>query len=266
MMRISDTTARRATFVDALRSEWTKFRTLRSTIYIVSATVLLAWALGAVFSGATGAGYARLAPHQRAGFDPTSLSLQGGVLLSQLAIGALGVLVISSEYTTGMIRTSLAAVPCRGRLLAAKTVVFAAIALALGQAAAFGAFLVGQPLMSAQGAPHAALGQAHVLPSVVGAGLFLLLIGLLGLALGFVIRSTAGAIMAVVMVTLVPDMLAPLLGRAFSTYWPTIAALQVTSVLRDPSGPSPWVGLGLLGAAVAGAIAVAHGVFRSRDA
>jgi len=112
---------RASTFGDVLRSEWTKLRSVRSTFWALTVTVVLGIALGAVISAAAARGYARSSVPGKLSWDPTGASL-AGVAIASPAIAVLGMLCISSEYSSGMIRTSLIAVPKRGRVLAAKSV------------------------------------------------------------------------------------------------------------------------------------------------
>ncbi len=160
---------RAATFGDVLRSEWTKLRSVRSTFWALTATVVLGIGLGAVISAAAAHGYAKSSASSKLSWDPTGVSTSG-MAVASLAIAVLGVLCISSEYSSGMIRTSLIAVPKRGRVLAAKSLVFAAVTFVVGEATSFGAFFVGQALISGH-APHAALGDPGVARAVVGTGL-----------------------------------------------------------------------------------------------
>lgn len=134
----------------------------------LTATVVLGVALGAVISAATAHGYAKSSVSGKLSWDPTGVSL-AGVAIAELAIAVLGVLCISSEYSSGMIRTSLIAVPKRGRVLAAKSLVFAVVTFVVGEATSFTAFFVGQALISGH-APHAALGDPGVARAVAGAG------------------------------------------------------------------------------------------------
>lgn len=251
---------------EAISSEWTKLASLRSAWYTAGLAVVLGVGFGALVSQGSGRRYAEMPAAERATFDPTNVSLYGCFLLTQLAVGTLGVLVMTSEYATGTIGPSLAAVPRRGRLLAAKTVVFAAVSLVLGQVAAFGAFLAGQAALAGEGAPHAALADPDVTRAVVGAGLWLVLVGLLGMALGVVLRATAGAIATLVGVTLLVPLFSTMLPGPVGKYWPTLAGLRITAVVPDPAALSPWQGFGLLCATVAAVLAVAYAVFRTRDA
>ncbi len=122
---------RASTFGDVLRSEWTKLRSVRSTFWALTVTVVLGIALGAVISAATAHGYAKFSVSEKLSWDPTGVS-GAGMAIAQLAIAVLGVLCISFEYSSGMIRTSLIAVPKRGRVLAAKSLVFAGVTFVAG--------------------------------------------------------------------------------------------------------------------------------------
>ena len=174
-------------FGNVLRSEWTKLRSVRSTYWTLLMAVLTTVALGAVIC----ARWAYVARHDGPGnldgFDPTLTSLNG-IYLAQIAVGALGVLVITSEYGTGMIRATFSAVPQRRSMLAAKGIVFGVAMLVLGEVMSFAAFGIGQALLSGAHA-GASLGQPGVLRAVIGAGLYLSAAGLLGFGLGTMIRA-----------------------------------------------------------------------------
>lgn len=259
----------RATFADALRSEWTKFRTLRSTAYTMLTVMVIGVGLGALISHGTGRRYATMSPADQAAFDPTYNSLQACWILAQLAVGVLGVLVITSEYATGMMRTSATAVPRRTRLLAAKALVAGVAALAVGEVTGFGAFLAGQSLIARTGAPHAALGDPHVLRAVAGTGLYLAVIALYGVALGPIVRSTAGAITALVATTLIVPLLVQALpdplNRWTGRFWPSMAGTRIMTTHHAAHVLGPWGGFALMCAAVAALLAVAFAVFRLRD-
>ena len=122
-------------------AEWTKFRSLRSVLVTVGLTVVLAVVFGALISSGQARVYPDLTAAERAVFDPTYVSLIGCFTFAQLAIGALGVLSVTSEYATGTIRPTLAAVPRRGLLLAAKAVVLGVAAFVVATVAAFAAYL-----------------------------------------------------------------------------------------------------------------------------
>ena len=258
---------RPATFADALRCEWTKIRTLRSTFWTLLTAAVLGIGLGALFSAVAAHHYAGQPLSGHAGWDPTSVSLSG-LALAQLAIGVLGVLVITSEYSTGSIQTSLAAVPRRGRFLAAKATVLTAVSLITGEATALTVFLLGQALISGQ-APTAAFGQPGVLRAVLGSGLYLAALGLLGVALGTLLRHPAAAIGVLVAVVLVlPGIAAALPARIESNveeYWPTMAGAQVTAVIHGTHELGPWPGFGLMCLFIAAAMAAAFLLLARRD-
>jgi ABC-2 type transport system permease protein len=214
------------TFGHLLHSEWTKFRSLRSTWLTVLTTAVLGIGISALATRAQGLDFFGATAEDQAKFDPTAISLTS-IILAQLAIGVLGVLVVTSEYATGMIQPSVTAVPRRGRLLAAKALVFTGVGLAVGELIGFTSFFIGQSILSDLGAPHAALDDPGVLRAVIGCGLYLAVLGLLGLALGTLVRSTAGAISLLITLTLLIRMIALALPAPLrdwiSKYWPTTA-------------------------------------------
>lgn len=252
-----------------LRAEWTKLRTLRSTYWTLLATVVATVGIGALASGILAAQWDTLPQAAKAGFDPLQVSLSG-ITLGQLALAVLGVLVISGEYRTGMIRSSLTATPRRLRFLAAKTVVFALVAVTVGEVVSFAAFFTGQAFLAAEGI-EAGLGDPGVARAVVGGGLFLAACGVLGLAIGALLRHTAGAITAVVaalfvvapLVTIIPGKW----GLVAAKYYPNNAGVQITSV-SDSAGQAldPWVGYGVFWAWIAAVYALAAWLLVRRDA
>ncbi|MEV4069774.1 ABC transporter permease [Nonomuraea fuscirosea] len=250
----------------ALRAEWTKFRTVPSNLATLVAAVVLMVGPGTLTAYRAGEG------HQGAGvFDAANISLYGGFLFAQIVVGSLGVMVASSEYATGMIRTSLTAVPRRARLLAAKVTMFGAVALAAGQVASFASFLLGQVVIAAAGAPAATLGQPGVLRAVAGMGVVWALVGLVGVALGCLLRETMIATTVLVAINFIIPIIGPRLlpeaaGAAVTTYWPIAAGLRITTTVADPARLGPWAGLGLLAAFTALLLAAAFALFRTRDA
>jgi hypothetical protein len=259
----------RSTFRTVLRSEWSKIRTLRSAGYTLIAAVVLGVGFGCMITFANARAYDGLSAADRAAWDPTGRSLSG-VVMAQLAIGLLGSLVLTSEYATGMIRTSMAVVPRRSRLLAAKTAVFAVLALAAGEVIGFVSFVAGQAVLAGQDVPHATLGQPEVLRAVAGCGLYLAVVGLLGVAVGVLVRATAGAIAIVTAATFLIPAFTPALPESLAkfvgTYWPSMAARQLMLVHHDPHVLPPWAGFGLMVAAVAVVLAAGFVVFQRRDA
>ncbi|MEV0383412.1 ABC transporter permease [Nonomuraea sp. NPDC050643] len=250
----------------ALHAEWTKFRTIPSNL------LNLLLAMGLMVGPGTLAAYRAAEGYQGSGaFDAANVSMYAGFLFAQIAVGALGVVVAGSEYATGMIRTSLTAVPRRGRLLAAKVGLFGSVALVAGEVASFVSFLFGQAVIAAAGAPAASLGQPGVLRAVVGMGLVWGLVGLVGVALGCLLRSTMTAVTVLVAVDFIIPIIMPRLlpeaaGEALMTYWPIAAGLQVATTVQNPDRLGPWPGLCVMAACTAVLLAVAFALFSSRDA
>ena len=175
-----------------LHAEWIKLRSLRSTYLTLAAAVVLGAGLGFLDTSSVAHHWATMSAADRAAFDPVGDSFTG-LVFAQLAFGVLGVLTISSEYGTGMIRTTLTAVPRRGRLLAAKALVVGAVALVAGELFAFGTFLLGQ-VMLASAHLDVALTSPGVLRAVSSAGLYLGVVALVGCGAGALLRHTAGGV------------------------------------------------------------------------
>jgi len=259
---------RAATFGDVLRSEWTKLRSVRSTFWALTVTVVVGIALGAVISAAAAHGYAKFSVSQKLSWDPTGVSA-AGMAIAQLAIAVLGVLCISSEYSSGMIRTSLIAVPKRGRVLAAKSLVFAGVTFVVGDVTTFVAFFVGQALISGH-APHAALGDPGVARAVVGGGLYLAALAVLSVAAGALLRHPAAAIACMMAVVLVLPLIAQALPDSWrnpvTEFWPTQAGNQITSVYHSAHTLQPWPGFGVMCLFTAIVYAIAWTLLDRRDA
>jgi ABC-2 type transport system permease protein len=259
---------RAATFGDVLRSEWTKLRSVRSTFWALAVTVVLGIGFGAAISAATAHGYARSSVSGKLSWDPTAMSLDG-MAVASLAIAVLGVLCISSEYSSGMIRTSLIAVPKRGRVLAAKSLVFAVVTFVVGEATSFAAFFVGQALISGL-APHAALGDPGVARAVVGTGLLLAALAVLSVAAGTVLRHPAAAIASMIAVLFVLPGIAQALPDSWrnpvTEFWPTQAGGQIATVYHAAHTLQPWPGFGVMCLFVAIVYAIAWTLLDRRDA
>ncbi|HVA76024.1 MAG TPA: ABC transporter permease [Acidimicrobiales bacterium] len=258
---------RRATFGDALRSEWTKLRTVRSTFWSLAAAAALGIGLGALISWA---GASRF--HRDAGlhfnWNPTDHSLRS-LTIAQLAFAVLGVLIISGEYSTGMIRTSLAAVAKRSRMLSAKLTVFTLLALIAGEAIALATFFLGQALIYGK-APSASIGYPHVARAVIGAGVYLALLALLGSAIATIVRHAAAGIAVIVAILFVLPGIAYALPTSWQQpieeYWPTNAGQQFAIVMRDAHTLGPWQGFGVMAAFVAVVLVAAFVLLERRDA
>jgi ABC-2 type transport system permease protein len=253
-------------FAGILRSEFCKLRTVRSSLWALLAAVVFNVAGGALLAiflpGA-------LSAQEKAAIDATRVSL-GGLHLSQIAIGLLGVLVITSEYGTGMIRATLAAVPQRRLMLAAKTTVFAATALITGIAACFAAYFAFQAFLSGGDSMRTSLSDPGVLRAVTGGGLYLTLLGLFGLGLGAVIRSSAGAVATLFGVLFVPSLIMTLLPQSWQDtigpYLPLQAGETIYTVQQQTGTLGPWAGFGVFSLYAAAALAAGFLLISHRDA
>src|SRR5262249_1532028 len=248
-----------------LRSEVTKFRSLRSTLWTLLAAVVLMIGLRALFSAVTASQYRTFNWAQRAAFNPVTTSLNG-VIFAVVAFGVLGVLLMGGEYSTGMIRSSLAAVPRRLPVLWGKVAVFAGSIFPVSLAASFLSFFLGQALLSSHhlGVPVTA---PDALRSVIGAALYVTVAGLIGLALGALLRPTAAGLTPFPAVFCALPLLAGLLPASISNhlsqYLPSNAGGAIWGgAAFVPNALSPWTGFALLcGYAV---IVIGAGAWRLR--
>jgi ABC-2 type transport system permease protein len=229
------------------KSEWLKMRTVRSTMWSLAAMAVVSIGVAIIASVEITSQWHTMSLPSRLHFDPTSTSLTG-LVFSLLVIGVVGVLVMSAEYGTGTIRSSLAAVPKRPLLLATKTAAFAVVAFVVGEVLAFASFLIGQSLLTSP-APHASLSQPGVLQAVVGGGLMVGVMGLLALGLATIIRHTAGALTAFFGILLVlPAVVSALpssIGNAIEKFLPLNITNTMTTVVHTGGGApalSPWAG------------------------
>jgi ABC-2 type transport system permease protein len=253
----------------AVRMEWAKLRSLRSTWWILAVALASMIGLAILVLRWYPAHWTHMSRADRASFDPTNAGFTG-VAVAQLAMAVLGILAMTSEYSAGMIRATLAAVPDRGLVLAAKAAVVGAVALAAGETGAFAAFLAGQRMLASP-APHAALGQSGVLQAVILAGAYLGLIALIGLGLGAIIRRTAGAIALIAgLIFVLPPVLLALPASAQHSagrFLPQIIAENsLTAVRRVPYSLSPWAGLGMMCLYAAIALCAGGWLLARRDA
>jgi ABC-type transport system involved in multi-copper enzyme maturation permease subunit len=249
------------------RSEWTKLWSLRSTRWSLLAAVVSVVGLGILVAAVQMGRWGTLSPDERARFDSIDFGV-GGYHLALLAIGVLGVLVISGEYSTGMIRSSLMAVPRRLPVLWAKLGVFAGVTFVLMLASTLVSFFAVQAIASSHHVNHA-IGDPHALRVVVGTALFLTVLGALGVGLGALIRNTAGGIAALVGLLFVLPGITALLpsstGDAISPYLPFSAGTAVaTSTFDNPHHLAPWAGFAVF-CAYAAAIIVAGAVRLARS-
>jgi len=200
---------------DVLASEWIKLRSVRSTYLVLLFAAAAAVGIGYLVAHAKATHWATMPAAERAAFDPVSDSFTG-LGLAQLAFGVIGVLAISSEYATGLIRTTFGAVPRRRAVLAAKAAVIGVVTLVAGELIAFATFFTGQWALSA-GHLQVSLAHPGALRGVLAAGFYLAVMAWVGLGLGALVRHTAGAITAMTAVVF----LLPTIIHALPAPWDT---------------------------------------------
>lgn len=254
------------TFPRVMASEWIKFRTLRSTWATLLVAVASMVGLGALICWATNNRWSHMPPEELVAFEPVTHSL-AGTGMAQLAIAVLGVLLISGEYATGMIRSTFAAVPHRLPVLWAKTLLWGVISFVTMLVSSVVAFFWGQHLLGTHGTTIHAHGAVRAL--VANAG-YLALIGILAIAFGSIIRNTAGGIAILVGLLLVVPTLGLLLPSDWQPhilpYLPSNAGSSMYSIHRDANTLSPLGGLLCLGLWCVVSLGVAAVLMRRRDA
>jgi ABC-2 type transport system permease protein len=262
----------RVTQMRVALSEWTKLRTLRSTRYPLLAGVAMTIGFAIIPALVNATRWSTMSAADRAGFHPLETSLIG-VSVAQLAIGVLGVLVITGEYSTGMIRSTFAAVPKRLPVLWAKAGVFGLVTLVLAVPSTLIAFFSAQAILKG----HSLFGHDIALSfsdpgvsrAVIGGALYLTLVGLFGLGLGGILRSTAGGISAFAGILFVLPPLMSVLpaswGNAISPYLPSNAGQAIMQTGNPDHTLAPWTGLGVFAAYTAIAIVIAAIELRRRD-
>ena len=232
-----------------LVSEFTKFRTVRSTVWTLLVAVVLMIGISALFSAVTASQYHTFDAADRATFNPVSISLSG-MMFAVVAFGVLGVLMISGEYSTGMIRSSLTAVPRRLPVLWGKLAVFAGVIFSISLVASLISFFLGQALLNGHhlGVSIAAPGAVR---SIIGAALYVTVSGMIGVALGALFRNTAAGIATFAGVFFVIPPLTGLLPASISDhlsqYLPSYAGDAVWGGARSVTDAlSPWTGFAVL--------------------
>jgi ABC-2 type transport system permease protein len=280
-----------------LRSEFTKLRSVRSTYWTIAALVIVSVGFAAI-AGLAIANNIHNNPVNKAGMDATQASLGAFFELGQLIIALLGVLTITSEYSTGMIRTSLTAMPRRGTVYAAKLIVFTTVALVVSLITSFISFFVGQAAMSGSGVTASlfhsvtipangvqngppnnvtfngiiVISPGTVLTAILGTAVFVTVVGLIAFGLGSIIRHTAGAITSAIGLMFVIPIILQLLPNTWR--WDVVrffpdAAGRVLSVTVGQHNPHLWsawpqFGVTLIYAAVL--VGIGAYLFRKRDA
>lgn len=246
-----------------IRAEWIKLWSLRSPVWCLVALagidVLFGWMI-ATAQARQWDGVER--------WDPVQVSLTG-VLVTQIAAAVLGALAFTTESGSGTIRSTVAAMPRRGRVLAAKALIVAGAVLLVGVVAAVVAFLAGQAAIGGQGVPAATLGDPGAVRAVLGSGLYLTAAALIGMAAGVLTRSTAAAVTGVIVGALLVPVFAnampEVLARFVIGYWPSAAGLRILSTVPDARMLGPWPGFGILAGTTVVLLAAALVTFRRRD-
>ena len=262
----------RAGLAGALRSEFTKLRSVRSTYWTIAALFIVSVGVAAI-AGAGIANNIHNNPWNAAGADAAQASLIAFFEIGQLIIAVLGALVITSEYSTGMIRTSLTAMPRRGTVYAAKAAVFGAVALVVSLVTSFLAFFVGQAIL--HGTVHATLSQPDVLRAIVGSALFVTVVGLIAFGVGAIIRHSAGAITTVIGMMFIIPIIVQVLPQTWRydliRFLPDSAG-RVISITVMPSGGevyhmwSAWPQFAVTAVYAVVLLAIGAYLFRKRDA
>ncbi|MFC7919464.1 ABC transporter permease [Streptomyces cinereoruber] len=252
-----------------LQSEWTKIRTVSSTVWTLASALLVTVAMGAGLSALMAATFDDLPEAQRLTFDPTLVSFSGTVL-GQLAMVVFGVLVVGTEYSSGMIRTSLAAVPQRAAFLFSKIAVAGGLALLVGLATSFLSFFLGQALLGDHGTT---IGAENVLRAVVGGGLYMGLIAIFSMGVTAMLRSSMLSLgILVPFFFLVSQILAAVpKAKEVARYFPDQAGSKIMQVvpgaLDSEEAPyGPWGGLGIMVLWVAASLLGGYLVLKKRDA
>ncbi|HWU09529.1 MAG TPA: ABC transporter permease subunit [Streptomyces sp.] len=252
-----------------LNSEWTKIRTVSSTTWTLISAFAVTVVVGAALSALLNSQFDELPAAERATFDPTFVSFSG-MVLGQLAMVVFGVLVVGTEYSSGMIRTSLAAVPQRGSFLFSKIAVAGVLALLVGLATSFVTFFLSQAVLGDRGT---GIGAENVLRAVFGGGVYMGLIAVLSMGVATMLRSSMlslGILMPFFF--LVSQILSAVPGaKSVARYFPDQAGSKIMQVVpdamnTDPAPYGPWAGLGIMALWVVAALIGGYLVLKKRDA
>jgi ABC-type transport system involved in multi-copper enzyme maturation permease subunit len=251
-----------------MRAEWIKLRSLRSSKWTLLAMIVVTVGLGALISAEQAAHWHHFSASDKRMWDPTNSSL-AGTAFGELAVAVFGVLAVTAEYSSGTIRSSVAAVPRRTPLLLAKALVYGGVALVVGEVISFASYFLGQALYSGH-TPISHLGDAGVVRAITMTGGYLALVCLMALGIGFALRHTAGAIASLVAILLVlPGVFSALpssLQNSVEKFMPEqIAASSTGAVLPEAHYFGPWTGLALLVLYAAVAMALGSWTFLRRD-
>ena len=247
-------------FRDALKFEWIKIKSVRSTLWSLLAAAVLGIGIGVL-----------AAANVHEGSDKSAVMehIYGGLMFGQVAILVFGVLAATAEYGTGTISTSFTAVPSRTRLLAAKALVVWLVSTTVGLAISIVTFVAGLAAVPSGTATLPSIAEDSVLRAVVGAGLYLGVLGVFALAIGVFLRASAGAVTAAISAALVIPIGFLLLGRVgefLNEWWPTEAGRQVLAITHQAHTLSPVTGLVYFGAIAFALLAGAVAMVSRRDA
>ena len=262
---------RRVALIRTIRCEFTKIRSVRSTYWTLLALVLASAAWCVAYCLGTVHQWPHMSAQDRSGFDATQDTILGLALLGQLVIVVFGALVLTSEYSTGMIRTSLTAMPRRVTVYVAKALVFAVVALAVTLVAAFIAFFLGQALLASTH-ENATLSEPNVLRAVIGSALYVTLCGLFAFAAGAIFRHTAATITSIIGLLFVIPILIHLLPSSWYDdivrWMPDSAGGAITATVapQDSHLFSPWGQFTVFAVYTAILLIVGGILFRRRDA
>ena len=249
-----------------ITAEWLKLITLRSSWITITLGIGALALMGGVIGFFVNRDWDHMRPGRQAAFDAVGTSLSGAQF-TQLAIGVMGVLFVTGEYGTGMIRSTLTAVPKRLPVLWGKALVFGAITLVLTEIASFVGFFVGQATL---GTHAVTLSSDGALRAVIGTGLYLTVVALIGIALGFIIRSTAGGIAALVAILLVLPGVVSILPETWQTnispYLPSNAGAALYDLHPESTSLAPWNGFAVFCLYATAALVAAAIVLKRRDA
>jgi ABC-2 type transport system permease protein len=258
----------RVTQMRVVASEWTKLHSLRSTRWSLLAAVVLTIGLPLLFATVVGTHWAHMDPRERANRQPLDIAL-AGVNLSQLAIAVLGILVITGEYTTGMIRASLTAVPKRLPVLWAKGLVYAVVTAVLMVPSVLIAFWGSQKILSHYHILQISFSHGGVARAVLGGAVYLTMLAVFALAVGAIVRNTAGGIASFVALFFVIPPLMNVLptswNNAISPYLPSSAGRDIFSLTHGAHDLSPTAGFALFAVYTVAAVAIAAVLLVRRD-
>jgi len=248
-------------------SEWTKLRSVRSTYWSIFAAIVVGIGLGAAISAGNAHAYSHMSRQDQLTFDPTALST-AGLFFAQLALGVMAIMTVTSEYSTGTIRTTLAAVPQRGYVLAAKAFLVSLLSLLIAAGIAFAGFFVGQAIFAGHNL-DVSISAPGVLRAVIGAALYIGALALFAMGLAVILRHTAGAITGLTAIVFILPGVSNLLPDSWqhnlSRYFPANAGSSITSTVHQTNTLNPWPGYLVFVAWAALSLGIGWLLLRRRD-